>query len=74
MSIPTPLNPIARLDVDHRIVEAEILRDLKAATKRREREALLAEQRHQYLDLDDDSTAVVPGACHYSYLRTGGQS
>ncbi|MCY0960810.1 hypothetical protein [Streptomyces sp. H27-H5] len=30
----------------------------------------LAEQRHQFLDLDVDSTAPIPGACLYPYLRT----
>ncbi|MFD3802594.1 hypothetical protein ACFWTC_02970 [Streptomyces sp. NPDC058619] len=30
----------------------------------------LAEQRHQFYDLDADSTAPMPGACLYPYLRT----
>lgn len=68
MTAPTP--PIARLDVP----EAVLIADLKAIAARREREGLLAEQRHQLLDLDADSTCPMPGACRYPYLTLGGQS
>jgi hypothetical protein len=66
--VPTP--DIARLDV----AEAVLIADLKAIAARREREGLLAEQRHQLLDLDADSTCPFEGACRYPYLTAGGQS
>ncbi|MGW6872846.1 hypothetical protein ACWGHA_10985 [Streptomyces xanthophaeus] len=68
MSVPTP--DIARLDV----TEAVLIVELKALAARREREGLLAEQRHQLYDLDSDSTCPFEGASRYPYLRTGGQS
>ncbi|MGW7329683.1 hypothetical protein ACWGIU_14035 [Streptomyces sp. NPDC054840] len=34
----------------------------------------LLEQRHQFLDLDADSTCPFTGATTYPYLRAGGQS
>ncbi|MFB6805401.1 hypothetical protein [Streptomyces sp. NPDC056387] len=40
----------------------------------RTRDGLLAEQRHQLLDLDADSTCPFEGACRYPYLSLGGQS
>ncbi len=68
MSTPTP--EIARLDV----TEAVLIADLKAIAARREMAGLLAEQRHQLLDLDIDSTCPFEGACRYPYLTAGGQS
>lgn len=68
MTAPTP--DIARLDV----AEADLITALKAAAVRRERAGLLAEQRHQLLDLDADSTCPIEGACRYPYLTLGGQS
>ncbi|WP_411102508.1 hypothetical protein [Streptomyces sp. cmx-4-9] len=68
MSTPTP--EIARLDV----AEAVLITELKALAARRERAGLLAEQRHQLLDLDADSTCPIEGASRYPYLRAGGQS
>lgn len=68
MSTPTP--EIARLDV----TEATLIAELKAVAARRERAGLLAEQRHQLLDLDADSTCPITGATLYPYLRAGGQS
>lgn len=68
MSAPTP--EIARLDV----TEADLIIALKATAARREREGLLAEQRHQLLDLDADSSCPIEGACRYPYLSLGGQS
>jgi hypothetical protein len=35
---------------------------------------LLAEQRHQFLDLDADSSCPFEGASRYPYLTLGGQS
>ncbi|MFD9259070.1 hypothetical protein [Streptomyces sp. NPDC059538] len=68
MTAPTP--DIARLDV----AEAVLIADLKAIAARREREGLLAEQRHQLLDLDADSVCPFTGATTYPYLTAGGQS
>ncbi|MFG2412347.1 hypothetical protein [Streptomyces goshikiensis] len=68
MTAPTP--PIARLDVP----TADLIIDLKAAAARRERTGLLAEQRHQLLDLDVDSACPLEGATTYQCLRLGGQS
>ncbi|MFF5778108.1 hypothetical protein ACFY7Y_14305 [Streptomyces virginiae] len=64
------LPAIAGLDVS----EAVLIADLKAIAARREREGLLAEQRHQLLDLDADSTCPFEGACRYPYPTPGGQS
>lgn len=85
---PVPTNPTAVLppaewadrssatclDASPAVLEAQILTDLKAIAARREREGLLAEQRHQLLDLDADSAFTIPGACCRSYLTAGGQS
>jgi hypothetical protein len=61
-------------DPQHLAVKAaQILVDLKAVAARREHEGLLAEQRHQLLDLDADSVFTIPGACCRSYLTAGGQ-
>jgi hypothetical protein len=48
---------LSRLDVPAEQVAAEIA----ALTAKRTRDALLAEQRHQFLDLDADSAFTVPG-------------
>jgi hypothetical protein len=50
------------------VAEAVLIADLKVIAARREREGLLAEQRHQLLDLDADSTCPFEGACRYPYL------
>jgi hypothetical protein len=47
---------------------------LQAAAARREMAGLLAEQRHQFLDLDADSSCPFEGASRYPYLTLGGQS
>lgn len=50
----------ARMDVPLPVVAAEIA----ALADKRTRDGLLAEQRHQYLDLDPDSKFTAPGcAC-----------
>jgi hypothetical protein len=60
MTTPTP--PIARLDTPLPVLEAAIRHGvLKQQAAAEEREALLAEQRHQYLDLDPDSVCCLPG-------------
>lgn len=61
---------ITRLDVK----TTDLIADLKAIAARREREGLLAEQRHQLFDLDADSSCPFEGACRYPYLNAGGQS
>jgi len=77
---------IARLDVPAAEVEAEARRiwaerNLRVAalnagmTADEYRKAgLLAEQHHQFLDLDADSSCPFEGACRYPYLSLGGQS
>ncbi|MFB8393714.1 hypothetical protein [Streptomyces yangpuensis] len=47
--------------------------DLQSLAARREMAGLLAEQRHQFLDLDADSTCPFEGASRYPYLTLGGQ-
>ncbi|MFF8829272.1 hypothetical protein [Streptomyces sp. NPDC015131] len=47
---------LARVDVPL----AQLAADLRAAALR---QAELAEQRHQYLDLDADSEFTIPGSC-----------
>lgn len=71
-TLPTP--EIARLDVPLARFDA----DLQFLRLKREADARflagrLAEQRHQYYDLDADSAFTVPGACCRSYLTAGGQ-
>ncbi|MEW2415351.1 hypothetical protein AB0953_16770 [Streptomyces sp. NPDC046866] len=66
----TPLNPIARLDVP----ADELMRALKAKAVREFHAGELAEQRHQFLDLDADSSCPVAGAAPYPYLPAGGAS
>jgi hypothetical protein len=51
-----PRSGIARLDVP----AAQVAADVKAAALR---QAELAEQRHQFYDLDPDSQFTVPGSC-----------
>ena len=48
---------------DWDVPAARVAAEFIALKERRTREALLAEQRHQYLDLDDDSAFTVPGSC-----------
>ncbi|MFE0088823.1 hypothetical protein [Streptomyces sp. NPDC059016] len=50
---------LARVDVP----AAKVAADAKALADKRTRDGLLAEQRHQYLDLDADSAFTVPGSC-----------
>lgn len=73
MSTPTP--DIARLDVPLERLDADLqfLR-LKREDAAREQAGRLAEQRHQFLDRDADSTCPLDGASLYPYLRTGGQA
>jgi hypothetical protein len=52
---------IARLDVPLPVLEAAVHTALKAKATREDYEGLLAEQRHQYLDLDPDSVCCLPG-------------
>jgi hypothetical protein len=54
-----PRSGIARLDVPTETVAAEFV----ALKAKRTTDALLAEQRHQFLDLDADSQFTVPGSC-----------
>jgi hypothetical protein len=62
----TPLNPITRLDVP----ADELIRALKAKAAREFHAGELAEQRHQFLDLDVDSLPF-DGATPYPYLPGG---
>lgn len=39
-----------------------------------EKAGQLLEQKHQFLDLDADSSCPIEGACRYPYLSLGGQS
>lgn len=66
----TPLNPIARLDMP----ADELIRALKAKAAREFHAGELAEQRHQFLDLDADSKCPFDGATPYPYLPAGGAS
>lgn len=50
---------LSRVDVPADQLAAEV----KALAEKRTRDGLLAEQRHQYLDLDADSAFTVPGSC-----------
>ncbi|GGU52108.1 hypothetical protein [Streptomyces lavendofoliae] len=50
---------LARVDVP----AAEVAAEFMALKAKRTTDALLAEQRHQYLDLDPDSQFTVPGSC-----------
>lgn len=60
MSTPTP--PIARPAMPLPVVEAAIRHGaLKAQAAAEDYEGLLAEQRHQYYDLDPDSVCCLPG-------------
>ncbi|MFD8144770.1 hypothetical protein [Streptomyces sp. NPDC059708] len=64
----TPLNEITRPDGDLQMVA------LKCTTADQFRAGELAEQRHQFLDLDADSVCPMAGACRYPYLTAGGAS
>lgn len=57
----TPTNPIELLDVPLPVVEAAAR--ITALKAKAAREGLLAEQRHQLLDLDPDSAFTLPGSC-----------
>lgn len=60
-------------DLDRPLVELDAaVREL--AHRRSLAAGLLAEQRHQLLDLDADSSCSMPGACRYPYLNAGGAS
>jgi hypothetical protein len=66
MSAPTPDLP--RLDADLQMLA------MKRAASDRLHAGELAEQRHQLLDLDADSTCPLAGACRYPYLTLGGSA
>jgi hypothetical protein len=53
---------------------AQLDMDLRTVAARREHDGLLAEQRHQFLDLDVDSVCPIAGASLYPYLPAGGAS
>jgi hypothetical protein len=50
---------LARVDVP----AAEVAAEFMALKAKRTTDALLAEQRHQFYDLDADSQFTVPGSC-----------
>ena len=68
--IGDPRRPAGEWDVPATQVAAEFV----ALKERRTKEALLAEQRHQYLDLDADSVFRLPGCTCVSCPPKGGQS
>lgn len=65
----TPTSPRTIADLDRPLPELEAAVKQLAAT--RTRAGLLAEQRHQYLDLDVDSACTVPGSSCPSCLPAG---